>query len=371
MPAQAELSSLLPSLPPGARVLAVRLRSLGDTVLLTPALRALKQWRPDLRISVLLYRRFAPILAGNPDIEEVLPLDPEGPQSLLAVAQMTATLRQRSFAACFNFHGGTMSALLTCVSGAPRRVCPEHFRFRFLYTDFSPPPETIFGRSAVHTAEVQLSLLRAAGLPAGKIPAARVIPQEAARRKVQEALRARGLASGARYAVLHPVANFFTKEWPFDRYAALAAWLEERHALTPVFLCGPGESNRLDAVAQHSRKPLVRFDSLPLAEMVALIEGADLFVGNDSGPAHVAAALDRPTVVLFGSSNSVRWRPWKTRHEIVQNDYACNPCKGDRCYAFAQPECILSIRLDQVEAAVERVLIPAAAERPTLPASVR
>jgi heptosyltransferase-3 len=357
------LSSLLGSLPADARLLIVRLRSLGDTLLLTPALRALKQWRPDLRLSVLLYQPFAPILAGNADVEEVIAFDPHGAGSALRVAGVIGTLRRRRFAACFNLHGGTMSALLTRVSGAPRRAGFAHFRLGFAYTHRVPHPRVILGREQLHSVEQQIAFFYACGLPAGEIPPLQIYAQEQARASVAEKLAARGLAPGTPYAVLHPIANFYTKEWPPDRYAALAGWLEAEHGLRPVLTGGVGEGHKLEAVAQASREPLARLDSLTIPELTALVEGAALFVGNDSGPAHIAAALQRPLVVLFGSSNSVAWRPWRAPHEIVQNDYACNPCRGDRCYAFEQPECILSITVERVRAAVARLLAAARPER--------
>jgi heptosyltransferase-3 len=364
MPASPELAALLPSLPQGARVLIVRLRSLGDTLLLTPALRALKAWRPDLRLTLLMYDRFAPVLEGNPDVDEIVALNSAGVRAAPAIAQAAARLRRRGFAACFNLHGGTLSALLARASGARHRISFEHFQFGFLYTARCPHPKRLLGHNRMHTVEAQLALFHAAGLPPGEIPPTRVYPQEAARTTVRERLNAQGVKPGSGYAVLHPVANFHTKEWPFDRYAEVARTLERKHGLTPVFVCGVGETNRLDAVARHYEKPLVRFNSLTIPDLVALIEGAQLFIGNDSGPAHVAAALGRPAVVLFGSSDSRRWHPWQTRHEIVQDDYPCNPCRGDRCTAFEQPECILSIRVDQVEAAVDRLLAATTAAPP-------
>jgi len=178
------------------------------------------------------------------------------------------------------------------------------------------------------------------------------------RGEVTVKLGACGVQRGRQYAVLHPVANFFTKEWPFERYAELARLLEDEYGLAPVFTCGPGEGRKLDAVARAAGKALLRRETLSLPELVALIAGATLFVGNDSGPAHIAAALGRPAVVLYGSSDSSLWHPWRAPHAIVQNYYPCNPCRGDRCDAFAQPECILSISLEQVRAAVERLLTP-------------
>jgi len=350
--------SFLPALPLGARVLVIRLRSLGDSVLLTPALRALKRWRPDLRVSVLLYRRFAPILASNPDVEEVLELD-DVVATPLAAARALGEIRWRGFAACFNLHGGTLSALLTRLSGAPHRAGLCQYRFAWVYT-LTADPRAWFQHERLHGVENQIALFYAAGLPLGDIPPLQLFPQPSARAAVEQELARRGVSRGARYAVLHPVANFFTKEWPFDRYAALARALETEHGLAPVFICGPGESAKLDAVARAYGKALVRVEAPAIPELVALLEGAALFVGNDSGPAHIASALGRPVVVLFGSSDSQAWGPWprgEGLRAIVQNPSPCNPCRGDRCYAFAEPECILSITLDQTRAAVEKMLV--------------
>ncbi len=358
MPSLTHVSSLLPSLPAGSRVLAIRLRSLGDTLLLTPALHALKRWRPDLQISVLLYQRFAPILAGNADVADVLELDADGPTATLAIAHMLDDARRRGFAACFNCHGGTLSAFLTWTSGAPHRIGFEHYRFRWVYTGVAPNARTLFGRTHLHTVEQQIGLFYAAGLPQGDIPPLQLTVAPAARAGVGSELERQGLRPRARYAVLHPVANFFTKEWPFERYAGLARTLEEEFGLVPVFTCGAGEEARLDAVERAAGRRFIRFGDLSVLELAALIEGATLFIGNDSGPAHIAAALGRPAAVLFGSSDSGRWHPWRAPHAVVQNFYRCNPCRGDRCYAFDQPECILSISPEQVREAVEQLLAP-------------
>ncbi|MGH9804671.1 MAG: glycosyltransferase family 9 protein [Candidatus Acidiferrales bacterium] len=360
-------AALLPSLPEGARVLVIRLRSLGDSLLLTPALQALKQWRPDLRISVLLYQRFAPILEGNPDVDELLPLDPEGPAATISIAQMTARLRERRFAACFNLHGGTLSAWLAWTSGASHRVGWRRFRFGFVYTAVAPDPHSVLGRTRVHSVEDQLSLFQWAGLPPGPIGPLRIFPQAAARAAVAEKLARAGLSHGSRYAVLHPVSRIITQDWPAESYAAVARALEEEHNLVPVVHCGPGEGAKLEAIARFHSRPLVRVEELNIPELVALIEGAALFVGVDSGPAHIAAALARPVVVLFGSMDSAVWGPWRSEHQIVQNYYSCNPCRGDRCYAFERPECILSITPAQVRAAIQKLLAPAKSERVVLP----
>jgi ADP-heptose:LPS heptosyltransferase len=141
----------------------------------------------------------------------------------------------------------------------------------------------------------------------------------------------------------------------------MGEYLERKARVAPIYSCGPGEAPVLDAVEKASGAPLRRLEGVSLAQFATALAGARLFVGNDSGPAHMAAALARPVVVIFGSSSSPIWGPWPRQGSnpgarVVQNPFDCNPCPGDRCYQFARPECILSVTFDQVEDAVEEVL---------------
>src|SRR5437763_4788833 len=96
---------------------------------------------------------------------------------------------------------------------------------------------------------------------------------------------------------------------------------------------------------------------MSLPEITALAARAKLFVGNDSGIAHIAAAVGAPCVVVFGSSNTAHWRPWPTKpNEIVREEMACQPCHGYFCAEFEKPECIVRVPVDRVVAAIDRVL---------------
>ena len=161
--------------------------------------------------------------------------------------------------------------------------------------------------------------------------------------------------------MLHPTALYETKRWAAEKFAQLAIEFEQEKGLKPVFSCGPGEGAILDAIQSASGFALRRLENCCLGQLAAALAEARLFVGNDSGPAHMAAALSRPLVVVFGSSSSAIWGPWPRETsdpamKVVQNFYECNPCPGDRCYRFERPECILSVSLGQVRAAVENVL---------------
>jgi heptosyltransferase-3 len=342
-------TSLLPDLPPGAQVLIVRLRSIGDVVLTTPALAALHAWRPDLRLSVLLEPSCAPVLEGNPAVEEVI----LSGDSLPTVQQ----LRKRQFSIAFNQHAGPRSALLTRFSGAPVRVCWAHRQFSSLYNVLVPEPVPVEGESVqMHTVEHRLRQFYWTGLPAGPIPAAAVYPRPTAIAAVQQQLAERGIEPGMPYAVLRPGGRYFTMRWSVEHFGAIARWLREAHGIATVVDLGKGDREVIAAVRYHLGRVSAVFQSLDLRELIALLAGTRLFVGNDSGPTHIAAALGLPTVAIFGSSSAVHWRPWKTEHRVVQNYFPCNPCRGDHCYEFDQPRCILSVTVDQVREACEALL---------------
>lgn len=353
---------ILTSLPKAARILILRLRSIGDIVLLTPALHLLKEWRPDLRLSVVVESRFRELLEGNPDVEETLgPGQGEGWERVTSRWRAARELRKREFALCLNLHGGPTSAFLTLAAGAKASAAFFHFRPAFIYRFLIPDAKQILGQPTIHTAEHQASAFFHLGLPRCRIPRARLFVSQEKKTWWSKQRAALGIGENQPYAIVHPAALFRTKEWAPENFAALGACLERERSVIPIYSCGPGEFHVLDAVERASGAPIRRLANVDLGQFAAAIDGARLFVGNDSGPAHMAAALGRPLVVIFGSSSSPIWGPWpRDENEgtarVVQNHYDCNPCPGDRCYRYARPECILSVRLEQVREAVDSLL---------------
>ena len=335
-----EPASLLPSLPPGAEILIIRLRSVGDVVLLTPALAALHSWRPDLRISVLVEASCRAVLEGNPAVTDVI--------VSRGFAETALALRRRHFAAVFNQHGGPRSAFLTAATGAPVRVCWKGKQFDFLYNVLVPDAEEYYGTLQVHSVEQRMAQFYWTGLPRGPIPRAEIYPQADAHAAVARILKQHGLAGGEPYAVLQPGARHFTMRCAIGHFVELSRWLHESRGIRAVMNLGPGERAILANAGSQEDSAVTVLDSLDLRQLIALISGARLFIGNDSGPVHLASALGVPVVAIYGSSSSVHWRPWRVEHRVVQNDFPCNPCKGDRCYAFDEPRCILSISFEQV-----------------------
>jgi heptosyltransferase-3 len=280
------VESVLECLPRGSRVAVLRLRSLGDCVLTTPALDILKRCRSDLHIAILVENRFREIFEGNPDLDEILPPD-------------LARLRRFRPQLCLNLHGGTRSAWMTELSGARYRAGFRHFRQQFVYNVGIPRAQEILGvERKVHTAEHLASAMFFLGAPVVEIPRARLVsvrfpaPPESAT------------------AVIHPLASNPDKTWPASSFLAVAAHLKET-GVEPVFIGGPG-----DDLAPFAAYRTIQ--GAPLTEIKTLLAGASLFVGNDSGPAHMAAAFGLPVVVVFSSSDAEIWGPWRTAGEVVK-----------------------------------------------------
>jgi ADP-heptose:LPS heptosyltransferase len=272
------MPTVISQLAPGSRVAIVRLRSMGDCVLTTPAIHLLKQHRPDLEIGVVVDERFRDVYQDNPAIDALLP------------PTRTVLLRWRP-RLVLNLHGGTRSAWMTALSLARWRAGFQHFTFRHVYNVRIPRAQEILSEErTVHTAEHVASAMFFLGVPPTEIPRARLYAEPATRPRP--------------YCLIHPQATGPEKIWPAENFRALAARIQNELGLEPVFL-GANDAE-LSAFADFPR-----LCGVPLRESMAAIHGAALFVGNDSGPAHVAASFGRPGVVLFGGSDPVVWAPWQ------------------------------------------------------------
>jgi heptosyltransferase-2/heptosyltransferase-3 len=158
------------------------------------------------------------------------------------------------------------------------------------------------------------------------------------------------------FAVIHPAAAFATKQWAPEKFGRVANELAGQ-GLGVVAITTPEETHIVDELRRSSAAPLVAFTDLSLPEITALLAHARLFVGNDSGIAHIAAAVQTPAVVIFGSSNIAHWRPWaNAAAEVVYEEMECQPCHGYFCEKFDEPECIKRVPFERVMAATERVL---------------
>jgi len=339
------------------RLLVIRLRSLGDSILALPLLEALHSWRHDLKIDLLTEAPYAGVYTRHPAVHETLLLRPRtGPAGEgWRRARACLEIRRRRYAAVLNLHGGTTSALLTLASGARFRIGQQKYRHAWIYHHLIPPPPTVWQRSALHTVEDQLTFMRWLQLPIPAKPRGTLHLDPGARARIGERLAAAGLQP-SRYLLIHPTATLPTKRWEEWKFAELADRLHERWHLPVVFSSAPCEAQVLLDVGRYAQHAHHYWSDLGLDELFVLIEQCRMFVGNDSGPTHAAAALGKSLVVIWGSSDYRVWHPWETEYAPVRLEMPCMPCPGYSCAAFDIPKCIRDIGVERVLAACTSVM---------------
>jgi len=368
------------------RVLVVRLRSIGDTVLATPSLIALKRFLPAAQIDVLLEDWVTPLLEGFDAVDNILTVR-KGPRSRFETAWQ---IRRNKYDVVFNLHGGTTGTFFTFASGATHRVGYLEYQYSFLYNHLLSSASNFWQKETAHSAEQQLALLGFVGVPVEDRPKSRLTvtgnASNSLRKKFNvEAERIRDSNeslpyvcfddygprnSQSEFVLFHPAAAFATKQWAPENFARTAEFLYEK-GLGAIAVAARNERDMLERLQSDSRVPVRIFDDRSLPEITALASKAKLFVGNDSGIAHIAAAVGTPTVVIFGSSNINHWRPWTDApNEIIYEKLPCQPCSGYICREFGAPKCIQTVSVPRVTAAIERVLAETKRRRDFTPAVV-
>jgi predicted lipopolysaccharide heptosyltransferase III len=318
---------------------------------------ALKRFLPQASIDILLEDWVAPVLDGFPHVDNVVTFRRD---SASARARVARRLRATRYDVVYNLHGGTTATFLSRATGARHRVGYQTYQYARLHNHLSPSSSLLWERGQTHSVEQQLALLGWTGIPVSDRPPTRLAVTEQSAAAIGSRLESAGLTD-APFAVIHPAAAFATKQWAAEHFGRVATELAGK-GLSIVAISTPNETHIMDELKRNTPAPVLALKDLSLPEITALISRARLFVGNDSGIAHMAAAVRAPSVVIFGSSNIAHWRPWATAAaEIVYEEMECQPCHGYFCEKFDQPECIKRVPVERVMAAVERVLRESAA----------
>jgi heptosyltransferase-3 len=346
------------------RALVIKLRHHGDVLLSAPVLSALQAAAPGCEIDALVYADTAPMLAGHPALSELHGIDRGwkklGPWAQLrAELQLLRTLRARRYDLVIHLTEHRRGAWLVRLLGprwsvAPRQKGRGGF-WKKSFSHFYAQP----GHALRHTVEKNLDALRVLGIH--PVPAARrtlMVPGAEAQARVDVLLQDAGVGAG-RFIQLHPASRWLFKCWPAESMAMLADALHQRgHVLVVTAAPDPKELALVAAIRERTRAPLVDLSGqLSLRELAALTARARLFVGVDSAPMHIAAAVGTPAVALFGPSGDKEWGPWMTPHRIVTSTvHSCRPCGLDGCGGSKVSDCLVNLPVSQVLAACEELL---------------
>jgi ADP-heptose:LPS heptosyltransferase len=350
------------------RILLARPDHLGDVLLTLPAVAALRRALPDARICCLVAPGAGDVPRRCSDVDETdtVPFPPltgpaEPPGWADIVAQRAAVLRGRFDLALLPRHDDPWSGALAAAAGIPIRLGYDHPRTHRFLTAALPIPE----RRHVAAQATDLAVAAAVRLGAPAAVGVEVPPEGHFAPTAAEQAEADGALAGAIPAVgsaplvLHPGSGWRLKNWPPDRWGALAAGLERRSGVTPLVVGGPRERELVDAVVEASaRRAHGLAGRLSLGGLAGLHRRARLVVAADSGPLHLAAMMGTPVVGLYGPVSPLEFGPLcpPGRCRVVRVQLPCSPCGtllDPPCGARAAPACVSGI-------GVEAVLIAAA-----------
>jgi len=360
-------------------IIVFKQRNIGDVLLATPAIHALRRAWPRARVAVAVNSGTEEMLTGNPDVDRVIVFDRSARESG-GIRRMREELRFlgeiRAWAPdlAVQLTEGDRGAILAFLSGARFRVGVAPGRGGLagkerLFTHLCPRPPLLR-----YAALRDLDVVAAAGISPADLRL-RFSFTEEDRSRAAALLSGAGIPDGAPYAVVQPGSRWKFKCWTDAGNAGLLAHLARR-GLLPVITSGPdpeevAQVERIRGLCPVSVASLA--GRLAFRELGALISAARLYVGVDSAPMHLAAAVGTPTVAIFGSTGAFNWAPWEgidwgytpeqpagTRfvgnHAVVQKEMECIPCGQDGCEGTKKIRCMEEISLDEVAEAVDRVL---------------
>ncbi|VUS68384.1 putative lipopolysaccharide heptosyltransferase III [Klebsiella huaxiensis] len=318
-----------------ARILVIKLRHHGDMLLITPLIHALKQQYPAAHVDVLLYEETRDMLAANADINHIYGIDrrwkKQGTGHQLKMEwQLIRTLRQQRYDMVLNLADQWPSAIITKLTGAATRIgfdFPKrrHPAWRFCHTALASTAQ----HNQLHTVQQNLSILAPLGLNVDNAPAKMGYSEQdwaTSRARLPEGFQ-------DNYIVIQPTSRWFFKCWREERMSALINALSEA-GYAVVLTSGPDAKEKQMVETIMAGSPDARLHSLAgqltLRQLASVIDHARLFIGVDSVPMHMAAALNTPLVALFGPSKLTFWRPWQAQGEVIwAGDFGSIPDPDD------------------------------------------
>lgn len=302
----------------------IQLRQVGDVLLTTPVLKALRDCYPEARIDYLTEPGPSGVLEGHPLVDEIIVHKRKA--SLKEDLALVSRLRRSHYDLVLDLYSNPRSALFTWLSGAPRRVAGYRLGRNFWYTD----TPRFHRNQGTYSPTQKLALLEAIGIPAILTPPTIQVP-DSARNKISAFLGEVGIRPDALLITMDLTSRQDMKKWPGDRYIALADHLAEQHQARVVFIWGPGEREEVEGFLAHARHPHLMAPPTTLKELAALIERSSLHIGNCSGPRHIAVAVGTPSMTVMGPQLAANWTYPAPEHRFVQGKAECPACRRGVC----------------------------------------
>ncbi|HYA88739.1 MAG TPA: lipopolysaccharide heptosyltransferase II [Nitrospirota bacterium] len=336
-------------------ILVMRYRFIGDTVLTIPFLRNLRHAEPQAYIAWMVAPGSSDVVKGIPYVNEMIYWDPVtihadsrgSHRTLFSKIAFLKDLRQHHFDKVYVLKRSLSSAILAWLSGAPKRIGFDT-EFRGLLLTTKVPY-----RHDQHEVKNFLDVLKADGVTV-EDDYLEIWTSPAEEERLARILTDAGVTPLKRIAAIHPFSAVPQRGWPLENYAELAARLRKETNFSTLIIGGPGDVEAFGAIKHMFADNVTDLvGKCNLRETIALLRRCSLFVGNDSGIMHLAAAAGTPLVALFGPQSPVKFGPWSTRAKVIYKAMACSPCRQkffSECEPSARmrPACMEAISVDEV-----------------------
>ena len=336
------------------RLLVRAVNWLGDAVLTTPAIAALRAACPQARITLAAKPLVAELLRHHPDIDEIEVYDKDGRHAgAFGMLRKARELRRKGYDAALLLQNAFDAAALAFLAGIPERMGYATDGRRLLLSRPVPVTEEIL---SLHHAEYYLRLLAELGVPLLMEPRLSLLVTDGERESMRDRLTASGIPEGKRILGINPGATYGSaKRWFPERFAEVADALSEEWDAAVVLMGSvPEMPLSAEIEAAMKRKPVNLAGRTTVRELMALLSGCFLLVTNDSGPMHIAAAFDVPIAAIFGPTDWNKTSPWTNRARVVRVDVDCSPCHLRECNRGH--ECMLGITAEMVATAARELI---------------
>ena len=337
------------NLSPIKSVLIIKLRYLGDVLLITPCMQAIKENLPHVDLTVVVNKETEPMLRHHPCVDNIITVDRH---QWFGGYRTVMRLLQHHYDLVLDLTDGDRSAILTLLVNARYRVgYNAERRWRGYCYDWTVRGDP----TTMHTVQYHIHAVKEIGLN-GNISAPTLLVSSDDDRYANELLANHGIACADRLVMIHPGSRWEAKSWLTERFAAVADRIQSSRAARVVFAGIDREHARVKNIqSKMMTTPISIIGQTTVLQLAAVMKRCLLFVGNDNGPMHMAAAVGLPVVAIFGPTTPKIWGPWGTKHRVLYKNWDCRTCYVSGCHLGPQ-SCMAQVSVDEVMDAVDNCL---------------
>jgi heptosyltransferase-1 len=325
------------------KILLIRLRRIGDIIMTTPAISALRKAFPKAFMAYIVEKPFRSLVEGNPDLDKIIVLSEEKTikESLALIKQ----IRKEKYDLVLDFHSGPRASLITFFSKAKIKL-GYRIKYRHFMYDLALPRSKEDGY--FHSVQNHLNLVQALGVKVNSLcPLSLPKAQKEEHQKIKKIIKENRLDS-SKVIALHISAGNEFRDWGTENLIRLINLLTPHEGIKIVLIGEKKDKPTEEEILTRAiHPPLSLVGELNLRELGELISQSCLFVGSDSGPMHIAASTSTPIVAYFGPTLSAHFAPWMAKASIIEKDFDCRPCKQKRCH-YKDFRCLQSIKPEEV-----------------------